>query len=435
MPGLPADCRFGPCDLDAGGAEERPAVSNCILHLRDVCCAQPAPSSYGPGAPVAAAAADGAPLTPPSGALRGSAGGAAGELGTGRFGSYMTNHLAATPSSYHRVAHTGSPAAHLTPAGSSYGAVTPAGIAAQQAAAMAQRSPPPLAQALLAAAASPSPLTDGHGALGAGGALPPHAAASHSHSALALRGTTPPFVAGAGASSSTVAVTHKSVEAAAGVTKLMQQCTTMLRQRMFPAEVAGGGRFGSPAGPDSAMKALGPVLEGVLGHLTEEYEKRLLAKDHALSTAADARSRAEREAAAARTQLEAARREADAAGAAAAREAAGAAEAEAATARREAAEALDAAATAQAELAAARAALDGAGASRAGELAALTVECAALRRELAGLQDVHERYSRVVEENRSLYNTVQDLRGNIRVFCRQAATTLFSTVLSSATFQ
>lgn len=31
---------------------------------------------------------------------------------------------------------------------------------------------------------------------------------------------------------------------------------------------------------------------------------------------------------------------------------------------------------------------------------------------------LNERYCRISEENRQLYNTVQDLRGNIRVFCR-----------------
>lgn len=33
-------------------------------------------------------------------------------------------------------------------------------------------------------------------------------------------------------------------------------------------------------------------------------------------------------------------------------------------------------------------------------------------------RDLNERYRVVSEENRQLYNTVQDLRGNIRVFCR-----------------
>jgi len=34
------------------------------------------------------------------------------------------------------------------------------------------------------------------------------------------------------------------------------------------------------------------------------------------------------------------------------------------------------------------------------------------------LQDIEHRYLRVVDDNRRLYNTVQDLRGAIRVFCR-----------------
>jgi kinesin family protein C2/C3 len=34
------------------------------------------------------------------------------------------------------------------------------------------------------------------------------------------------------------------------------------------------------------------------------------------------------------------------------------------------------------------------------------------------LEDIDAKYRRVVEDNRKLYNQVQDLRGNIRVFCR-----------------
>jgi len=37
----------------------------------------------------------------------------------------------------------------------------------------------------------------------------------------------------------------------------------------------------SPLGsPDTALGAMAPVLESVLGSLTHEYEKRLLAKEH-----------------------------------------------------------------------------------------------------------------------------------------------------------
>lgn len=40
------------------------------------------------------------------------------------------------------------------------------------------------------------------------------------------------------------------------------------------------------------------------------------------------------------------------------------------------------------------------------------------RAQLAGLSDLGARYRRVVEQNRGLYNEVQDLKGSIRVFCR-----------------
>jgi kinesin family protein C2/C3 len=42
--------------------------------------------------------------------------------------------------------------------------------------------------------------------------------------------------------------------------------------------------------------------------------------------------------------------------------------------------------------------------------------CAAARLQV--LEDIDAKYRRVVEDNRKLYNQVQDLRGNIRVFCR-----------------
>lgn len=34
------------------------------------------------------------------------------------------------------------------------------------------------------------------------------------------------------------------------------------------------------------------------------------------------------------------------------------------------------------------------------------------------LSEVADKYSTTLEENRRLYNEVQDLKGNIRVFCR-----------------
>ena len=65
-------------------------------------------------------------------------------------------------------------------------------------------------------------------------------------------------------------VAGKGKEAAAGVTRLMQQCTAMLRERMW----SDGGKQLSPARGalpynDNPMDAMGPVLESVLGSLTQ----------------------------------------------------------------------------------------------------------------------------------------------------------------------
>lgn len=48
----------------------------------------------------------------------------------------------------------------------------------------------------------------------------------------------------------------------------------------------------------------------------------------------------------------------------------------------------------------------------------MPVHCRLFSLQLEKMQDIHQRLAEVREENRVLYNTVQDLRGNIRVFCR-----------------
>ena len=41
-----------------------------------------------------------------------------------------------------------------------------------------------------------------------------------------------------------------------------------------------------------------------------------------------------------------------------------------------------------------------------------------MRAQVASMQGMAEKYRATQEENRRLYNEVQDLKGNIRVFCR-----------------
>lgn len=77
------------------------------------------------------------------------------------------------------------------------------------------------------------------------------------------------YIGGSSNALKKVAVAGK--DATAGVTRLMQQCTSMLRDRMW----SDGGRH-SPARAaltngdmGSTMEAMGPVLESVLGSLTQ----------------------------------------------------------------------------------------------------------------------------------------------------------------------
>jgi hypothetical protein len=91
----------------------------------------------------------------------------------------------------------------------------------------------------------------------------------------------------------------RSMQAVAGVTRLMQQCSSMLRERMYMgggAAAAAPGAARSPA-PFDPQEVLFPVVDSVLGQITQEYEKRLLAKDHDLSGARDRAAAAQRQAA------------------------------------------------------------------------------------------------------------------------------------------
>ncbi|KAK9862343.1 hypothetical protein WJX84_009346 [Apatococcus fuscideae] len=198
-------------------------------------------------------------------------------------------------------------------------------------------------------------------------------------------------IANGGASRFGGAQSYGAGSAAQGVTRLMQQCTAMLRERMggdqgaIQQGAAGGAprpssstalscmpstptslmRRDAPSSPpDTALEAMGPVLESVLGSLTQEYEKRLLTKDQEVKASAQ------------RVMA------------------------------------------LQAELMDAKAALaEGSRCLPAPEPSPGTQSRDVLV-QISELQTVADKYAGTVEENRRLYNEVQDLKGNIRVFCR-----------------
>ena len=157
-----------------------------------------------------------------------------------------------------------------------------------------------------------------------------------------LGGLAPPPPGAGAAAAAALAPRGGSMQAVHGVTRLMQQCSSMLRERMYMGGAAAGAGAGTPGAPRSPapfdpQEVLFPVVDSVLGQITQEYEKRLLQKDHDLSAARARAEAAAREADELRARLDAAAAERAKENAAAARAAADAAAARAAAAGEEAA--------------------------------------------------------------------------------------------------
>jgi kinesin family member C2/C3 len=226
---------------------------------------------------------------------------------------------------------------------------------------------------------------------------------------------------------------------------LMQSATFALKSRMgAPAtppapppltncspshSVREGGGGGGGNSTDITIDAVGPVLESVLANLTNEYEKRLLAKDQEHKAALEAQQVLkkqvvvlEQEARKLKTEVgkgsNNSNNESTVASPIATAAAAGAAAAASVvddkklsllkTALKETEKALH---TARQEAAEAK--------SRAVHAArSAQSEIQALKAQLDTLKDMEARFAHVRAENRELYNTVQDLKGAIRVFAR-----------------
>lgn len=412
---VPSDCMFSIADLEAEH-EERPQVANCLIFIKGVAQAhqyhastmQPTPfQQHSPHSQqhqqpqgmytdsnVRSSMEDQMMTTPPP--QRSSCGGRLQQHGQHQQHQYGL----VTPGSVGQLYGHNSPSTRLSFAGTTPGSAGSFG-------AMLARGTPPGNQL---PAPLHSPLMDGHGSLRhSHGSLVPYHSSSSSLTPASMQGA------------SITAATHKSVQAAAGVTRLMQQCTHMLKERMFPNEQQGlSVRQSHPAGatPDTAMKALGPVLEGVLGQLTEEYERRLLSKDHDLSKAQEAQRKAENTAQRLQEERDQLRRDVDDRSRAAAKASEDSCAAEAAQLRAQVQQLQAALAEKDAELSRALSALSNADSAHLDAYHALQAEAMMLRTRLGELLPIEDKYKAVLLENRDLYNTVQDLRGNIRVFCR-----------------
>ncbi len=287
---VPADCTFSPSDLDADDSD-RPLVANCMLFLKTLMESGAAPRPVPLRSPRAAAAGQlpgGSHASPGHAALYQQHQQQLLQQQQAQAARYSPTQQQAQQLALLQARMTPrSSSSYSRPATDSYGRPATAPVV----------NPHELMQ---------SPYANEPPFAGATAALQRFAATSNGNlfdRTSIVNGT---FLNGNGSSigsgtDSIKAAQNKSVQAAAGVTRLMQQCTAMLRERMFvdgpgappqqqqhrPAPVP---RFAAPAPDSSALEAMGPVLENVLSSLTMEYEKRLLTKDHELNHAKEANS-------------------------------------------------------------------------------------------------------------------------------------------------
>lgn len=203
-----------------------------------------------------------------------------------------------------------------------------------------------------------------------------------------------------------------------GLAFLMQSCTHLLKTRMgAPTSPLPSTPPMATVQPEIALDAVGPVLETVLANLTSEYERRLLAKDHELKLQLEKSQQLQQKLVATEidlADLQKLVKEFQ--------------EQQTSSAKIDASaelllqEELDRLKATELDLLRERSALQDTiqglmSTKHVHEHAIKTLEA-----ELCKLQDlyddIHVRYKAIYEENKDLYNQLQDARGAIRVFCR-----------------
>ncbi|KAL4441440.1 hypothetical protein ABPG77_001944 [Micractinium sp. CCAP 211/92] len=208
-----------------------------------------------------------------------------------------------------------------------------------------------------------------------------------------------------------------------GLEYLMRTCNHMLKSSMgMPATPLGPPpRATAGVAPEIALDAVGPVLETVLQNLTTEYEKRLLAKDQEFKLGQEAQERMRRDIARLKQEVTHWKEQAAAVKYLPAPDS-GLSDAEREALERKIAEEKAAAAAAvaakEAEVAAKEAQLRAMQQDAEAELEEKEAKLNELSAEVERYQGLNDRLVQMQEENRQLYNTVQDLKGSIRVFCR-----------------
>ncbi|KAG2424812.1 hypothetical protein HXX76_014234 [Chlamydomonas incerta] len=160
------------------------------------------------------------------------------------------------------------------------------------------------------------------------------------------------------------------------------------------------------------------VMEQFLNGLSVEYERRLLAKDQELTASKEALTKLRKQMESVQAQLDTIRKELEDQQVAQMRAQAEASQSQLAELQQQLEVARAELAERTAALEAASVELNTAGDSRSARVQQLEAQLEAVGEQLQDYEALKKAFTDVREENKKLYNTVQDLKGSIRVFCR-----------------
>ncbi|KAG2429706.1 hypothetical protein HYH02_013963 [Chlamydomonas schloesseri] len=160
------------------------------------------------------------------------------------------------------------------------------------------------------------------------------------------------------------------------------------------------------------------VMEQFLNGLSVEYERRLLAKDQELTASKEALTKLRKQMESVQAQLDTIRKELEDQQLEQMRAQAEASKSQLAELQQQLEAARSELAERTAALEAANTELNTAGDSRSARVQQLEAQLAAVGEQLQDYEALKKAFTDVREENKKLYNTVQDLKGSIRVFCR-----------------
>mmetsp|Transcript_37042 Transcript_37042/g.82352 ORF Transcript_37042/g.82352 Transcript_37042/m.82352 type:complete len:1045 (-) Transcript_37042:529-3663(-) len=204
----------------------------------------------------------------------------------------------------------------------------------------------------------------------------------------------------------------------AAVTNILNHCNMMLKQKMYSVNISTQYTSRSHMETNVDGAAVGNVLEGLLANLTQEFEHRLLVKDTEVNRSKEKMAVLEGQLHDLQRELSAMREQLVSRQHAATSEALDEARSTAYALQQQLGQLQQEVNVKEEEIETMRMQLESQGGIDHERAVVLEEQLHSAMERLNHVSIIEQKYKTIQEENRRLYNDVQDLKGAIRIFCR-----------------